>query len=246
MNSHRELFVAASADDLAREAAVRFVGFAAEAIRDRGRFAVALSGGSTPRRLYQLLTQAPYLQTIDWSRVHLFLADERFVPHTDADSTARLINETLMAGTSIPPQNFHAMPTEGGTPEVCALEYARTLDEFFGPANADMDLMLLGMGPDGHTASLFPGRPDQPGRVAVVHESPKPPPVRLTLTLNALCQARHVVFLVTGADKAPTIKAVFDSAQQGAEQLPAARVHGSDGKSAWLVDRDAAADLGLN
>lgn len=240
MNKGRELFVAASIDDLAREAARRLVELADDAIQSRGFFAVALSGGTTPRRLYQLLTQAPYRQAVDWSRVHLFFADERFVPHSDPDSTAKLVRETLLDGMPIPAENFKAMPTEGASPEVCASEYAKTLGTVLGSPTPVFDLVLLGMGPDGHTASLFPGHPDYSGSVAVVYESPKPPPVRLTLTLDTIRQARHVLFLVTGTDKAETLKAVFDSLPEDDKALPAARVMASDGSSVWLTDPEAA------
>lgn len=240
MNAGRELFVAGSPADLAREAARRLIELASDAIRERGRFAWALSGGSTPRRLYELLAQPPYLGAIDWSRVHLFFADERCVPHSDPDSTLRLVRETLLSGAPVPADHIHPMPTEGDTPEGCALAYAATLEDFFGQPEPAFDLVLLGMGPDGHTASLFPGHPDFPGQVAAVHDSPKPPPVRLTLTLNALRHARKVLFLVTGDDKADTLRAIFESSPDDAAALPAARVAAADGTSAWLVDPAAA------
>lgn len=241
MSAGRELFVAGCPNDLAREAARRVIELANAAIRERGRFAWVLSGGSTPRRLYELLAQPPYLGAIDWSRVHLFFADERYVPHTDPDSTLRLVRETLLSGAPVPADQIHPMPTEGGTPEDCAQAYAAQLEEFFGQPESAFDLVLLGMGPDGHTASLFPGRPDCPGQVAAVHDSPKPPPVRLTLTLKALRQARKVLFLVTGADKAKTLQSVFESSPDDAAALPAARVAAADGESAWLVDPAAGA-----
>ena len=240
MKPHRELFIAGSIDDLAREAAGRVVDSASRAIQMRGRFSMALSGGSTPRRLYQLLTQSPYRQAIDWSRVHLFFADERFVPHSDAESTVRLVRETLLEGVPVPAEHFHVMPTEPGSPEQCAALYAGELELFFGDTVPVFDLILLGMGPDGHTASLFPGRPDAVGIVAAVHDSPKPPPIRLTLTLAAIRAAREVLFLVTGADKAETLAQVFATDLTDEQALPAARVSASDGRSSWLVDPEAA------
>ena len=243
MSQPRELFIAGSPDDLARAAAGRLMEAAHEAIAARGRFSVALSGGSTPRRLYQLLTQPPWSQGIDWSRVHLFFADERFVPHDDPESTVRLVRETLLAGAPVPDANFHAMPTEGGAPEVCAARYEAGLREFFGAEEPALDVVLLGMGPDGHTASLFPGHPPAPGLVASVHDSPKPPPTRLTLTYSAIRAAREVWFLVTGADKAITLEQVFRSSPEDDQALPAARVHARDGRSLWLVDREAGAAL---
>lgn len=243
MSAGREWFVAASPDDLAREAARRFIEAARAAIKERGRFAVALSGGSTPRRLYELLALPPYRQSVEWTRVHLFFADERFVPPADSDSTERLVRETLLKGVTLPAENFHPMTTSGDAPEACAARYAANLAGFFQAPEPRFDLVLLGMGPDGHTASLFPGRPDEPGTVAAVHDSPKPPPVRLTLTLNAIRRARQVICLVTGADKAAALKAVHDSPPGAAGALPAARVTAADGRSAWLIDRAAAAQL---
>jgi 6-phosphogluconolactonase len=234
----RELFIAGTADDLAREAAGRFADAAGRAVADHGRFAVALSGGGTPRRLYTLLAQPPYVHAVDWSRVHVFFADERFVPPDDPDSNLLLARETLLDRVPIPPGNIHPMPTEGAGPEACAARYAETLEAFFAAPLPRFDLILLGMGPDGHTASLFPGRPDYPGSVAAVHGSPKFPPVRLTLTLDAINRASQVIFLATGADKAGPVRKVFEGG--AAASLPAARVEA--GRTVWLVDREAGAD----
>jgi 6-phosphogluconolactonase len=239
----KELFIAASADDLAREAAGRFVEAARVAIADHGRFAVALSGGSTPRRLYGLLAQPPYVHAVDWSRVHIFFADERFVPHDHPDSTMLLARETLLDRVAIPPENLFPMPTAGVTPEAGAEQYAASLKAFFGTDLPRFDLILLGMGPDGHTASLFPGFPDYAGSVAAVHGSPKPPPIRLTLTLDAINHAERILFLATGADKAEPLRAVFAEQAPGPESLPAARVAATTGHTAWLVDRDAGSTL---
>jgi len=240
MSVGRELFMAGNVDDLAREAAGRVVESAHRAIQARGRFSIALSGGGTPRRLYQLLTQPPYRLAIDWSRVHVFFADERFVPHAHPDSTVLLVRETLLQGVPLPAENFHAMPTESGTPEQCAACYAEELAAFFAGAVPALDLVLLGMGPDGHTASLFPGHPEATGLIAAVHDSPKPPPIRLTLTLETLRAAREVMFLVTGADKAETLAQVFKCGIDDPGALPAARVSAANGRSSWLVDPDAA------
>lgn len=239
----RELIVTLSPDDLAREAAGRLIELVSGAIARSGRASIALSGGSTPKRLYQLLTLPPYAMAIDWSKVHLFFADERFVPHDDADSTVRLVRETLLAGVRVPDTQFHTMPTSGGTPEACAKAYAKTLQHHFGSDDCTFDLTLLGMGPDGHTASLFPGFPIAEGLVAPVYDSPKPPPIRLTLTETTLRQSRAVWFLVTGADKADTLETVFASDPGDPGSLPAARIHDRDGKSLWLTDREAAAKM---
>ena len=236
----RELVVTLSPDDLARETAGRLIELIADAIRQRGRASIALSGGSTPKRLYQLLTQPPYALAIDWSKVHLFFADERFVPHDDPDSTVRLVRETLLTGVQVPEAHFHPMPTMGATPEDCAARYAQTLQSHFGSDDTAFDLSFLGMGPDGHTASLFPGFPVADGLVAAVYDSPKPPPIRLTLTYAALRNSRAIWFLVTGADKADPLEAVFGSDPHDEDALPAARIFDRSGQSVWLTDPEAA------
>ena len=236
----RELVVTLSPDDLAREAAGRLIELIADAIRQRGRASIALSGGSTPKRLYQLLTQPPYSLAIDWSKVHLFFADERFVPHDDPESTVRLVRETLLAGVSVPETQFHTMPTTGASPEACAAAYEALLKDHFGSDDTAFDLTFLGMGPDGHTASLFPGFPVAAGLVAPVYDSPKPPPVRLTLTYGALRNSRAIWFLVTGADKAERLEAAFASDPNDPSALPAAQIYDREGHSLWLTDPDAA------
>lgn len=236
----RELVVTLSPDDLAREAAGRLIELIADAIRQKGRASIALSGGSTPKRLYQLLTQPPYSVAIDWTKVHLFFADERFVPHDDPDSTVRLVRETLLCGVKVPESHFHTMRTTGASPELCAAEYEALLKNHFGSEDSAFDLTFLGMGPDGHTASLFPGFPVAEGLVAPVYDSPKPPPVRLTLTYGALRKSSAIWFLVTGADKAEPLESVFASDPHDVSALPAARIHDRQGHSLWLTDPDAA------
>jgi 6-phosphogluconolactonase len=213
-----------------------------DALAERGIARVALSGGSTPTRLYRRLAAPPFSKAIDWSKVHLYLADERFLPHDHPDSTTRLIRESLLSGIELPEDHFHPMPT-AGIPEDCARDYQRQLDAFFEPQGPGLDLALLGMGPDGHTASLFPGLPDLLSRVGAVHQSPKPPATRLSLSREALNSSRAIWFLITGADKAKTLKRVFDSDLNDPKALPAARIEALDHTSLWLTDPAAAAEL---
>jgi 6-phosphogluconolactonase len=239
----RELIVTQSPDDLAREAAGRLIEAIADAISRSGRASIALSGGSTPKRLYQLLTLPPYALAIDWSRVHLFFADERYVPHDDAESTVKLVRETLLAGIQIPEAQFHPMPTHDGNPEASAAAYTKTLLDHFGTEDTAFDVAFLGMGPDGHTASLFPGFPIAEGLVAPVFDSPKPPPTRLTLTYEALRCSKAIWYLVTGADKAVTLERIFASDPTDPSALPAAKVNDRQGNSLWLTDPEAAKQL---
>ncbi|MFM8331198.1 MAG: 6-phosphogluconolactonase [Candidatus Methylumidiphilus sp.] len=206
-----------------------------------GRFSLALSGGSTPQRLYRLLASAEWRGQIDWHRLHLFLADERFLPLDHADSNFHMLTETLLdplaaAGVAIPAANLHPMPTDGSV-EDSARRYEAELRQFFGAAPPRFDLIILGMGPDGHTASLFPGHVHAAGPwVLPVHDSPKPPPTRLSLSLQLINHARQVWFLVTGQDKAAALSALRSDSEP---VLPAGTVRPEPGELLWLVDQAA-------
>lgn len=205
-----------------------------------GRFAIALSGGSTPKPLYALLATPDISRQIPWDRVHVFWGDERFVPADHPDNNARMARETLLSHVPIPPANIHAMPTDG-EPEAAAAAYQRTLQDYYGastldPARPLFDVNLLGMGDDGHTASLFPGAPQLDETSAwVVAVRDQKPETRITLTYPALASARTVLFMVEGAAKQPALSRVF----AGDKALPAARVH-ADGELVWYLDRSAA------
>lgn len=191
-----------------------------------GIFAICLSGGSTPRRLYEHLAAPPFRDTFPWSRTHLFWGDERFVPHDDLSSDYRMVRQALLALIPIPEKNIHLIPTEGINIEAAASVYERELKSFYGatrldPARPIFDITLLGVGLDGHTASLFPGSPVLAERdrwvAAVV--GPKLD-ARITLTYPALESSRHVAFLIEGKDK----RAIFDRIRKGDRDLPAARL----------------------
>jgi 6-phosphogluconolactonase len=190
-------------------------------------FAVALSGGSTPRRLYQLLAGPPYRDNFPWSRTHWFWGDERFVPHDDALSNYRMVREVLFSRAPIPSINIHPIPTEGVGPEAAASDYERELKSFYGaerfnPARPLFDVTLLGLGPDGHTASLFPGTAVLAERdrwvAAVVGAKSE---TCITLTYPARESSQHAAFLVTGEDK----RVIFGRLRRGDDNMPAARLH---------------------
>jgi 6-phosphogluconolactonase len=218
-------------DDVPRAFSDTVVG--AFAARPGPRFALVLSGGPTARASYEVLAGS---DGIDWSVVDVYLGDERVVPPDDEDSNARLIREALLDRVG-PLGSFTPMPTEGPA-EDCAAAYQRTMSDLVtGPG---IDLIHLGMGPDGHTASLFPGAPTLdagPGVLVLATEDPagNNPHPRLTLTLPAINSARLAVFTVAGASKAAAIAALLRG-----EDLPAARVHA--GRTVWLVDGPARAD----
>jgi 6-phosphogluconolactonase len=244
-----EIIIVSDAAMLAFEAARRFVGIAASAVTRKGRFSVALAGGSTPAALHRLLASTPYREQVSWSNVLLYLGDERCVPPDDPRSNARMIRETLLEGLASAPAALRVPPVELPPPEAAAA-YARTLRRDFalqGNARPRFDLILLGIGDDGHTASLFPGMPalDEKHRLAVATDVPahvRPFVPRITLTLPVLNAAEHVMFLVAGASKAPAVAAIL-SGPEPENPLPARRVQARAGRVTWLLDRAAAAEL---
>jgi 6-phosphogluconolactonase len=206
-------------------------------------FAVALSGGSTPKPLYKCLAEPPYRDRFPWPRTHWFWGDERFVPHDSVRSNFRMANEALLSHVPIPPSNIHPIPTQGPDPAAAASEYERTLKTFYGtdrldPARPLFDINLLGLGDDGHTASLFPGSPVLTERerwaAAVIGAKPEE---RITLTYPALESSRYVAFLVAGEEK----QAVFARLRRGDEALPATHVHPTG--TLWMFADAAAAGM---
>jgi 6-phosphogluconolactonase len=197
-----------------------------EATAKQGAFAIALSGGSTPRQLYRCLAEPPCLGAFPWQRTHWFWSDERFVPHDDERSNYRMAKDALLSRVPVPPGNIHPMPTEGVAPKNAAADYARSLASFYGSEHLDssrplFDVTLLGLGPDGHTASLFPGSPALDERAAWIAAVTGPgAEPRLTLTLPALNSARHAVFLVAGEEK----RAMVRRLRAGDATVPAAHV----------------------
>jgi 6-phosphogluconolactonase len=240
-----ELKVYRNADQLAERAAARIALAAAESIRHRGRFTLVLAGGSTPRKAYGLLAQGEGETNIDWSRTLLFFGDERHVPHDDPRSNYRMAHESLLAVAPIASDQVLPIETDAPTAEQCAEQYAAALVTFFALPPGGMptfDLVLLGLGDDGHTASLFPGAQALTVTDKIATWSPPgtlPPPVdRITLTYPALNAARHAMFLVSGANKAQALRDVLAGAAKS--ERPAAGIRPSEGKLTWLVDESAA------
>ncbi len=201
---------------------------------------VVLSGGTTPRRVYELLG-AQYRDQVPWKSVCLFWGDERYVPQIDPSSNYRVVQETLLSRVPIPSENVYPMPTRYQDPGEGARRYEETLRTRFSSAWPRFDLMLLGLGVDGHTASLFPRSPllAEASRWVAVARAPVEPPVRMTLTLPVLNHARNVFFLVSGAEKASALcQAVADPPDPAA--CPASAVRPPDGTVIWWVDQQAA------
>jgi 6-phosphogluconolactonase len=204
-------------------------------------FAVGLSGGSTPRRLYETLAAPDIASRFPWTRAHWFWGDERFVPHDHPDSNYRMARDAFLSRVPVPDSNIHAVPTEGLSPDQAATAYEMTLRRFYGADElaADrplFDVTLLGIGEDGHTASLFPGQPALQERrrwtVAVVGAKAEP---RITLTYPALDSSRDLAFVVTGREK----RGAVARAQRGDRAIPAAAVR-PVGRLHWFMDRAAA------
>ncbi len=241
-----ELIICRNAEELHCKAAERFVSLAQPAARDRDRFTVALSGGSTPKGLYSLLATADYRGQVQWSHVHLFWGDERCVPPDHPESNYRMAQESLLSKINIPESNVHRMAGEK-EPATAAMEYEAELKKFFrlsGGALPRFDLILLGLGEDGHTASLFPGSDalaDTEHLVVAVHIE-KLKSHRLTLTLPVLNNAAQILFLVAGESKSAILKDVL-RANPLSSNLPAAKVQPVNGQLAWIVTQDAAAGL---
>ena len=239
-----EIRVFKDAEEVARAAAICFVDIAVGSISARGRFSVALAGGSTPRRAYELLASEEHRDRIAWSKVHIFFGDERCVPPTHADSNYRMADEAMISLLPIPSQNVHRMVGEGDAIANASL-YEDDLQTFFdGAPWPGFDLVLLGMGDDGHTASLFPGTRALSERTAwvVANWVEKLSTYRITLTPPAINHAANIIFLVSGVGKDERLPEVLRGARDP-QRLPSQLIQPVAGTLLWLVDKAAAGRL---
>ncbi len=230
------------ADLLSRAAADLLEREALAAVDARGRFSLVLSGGSTPRRLFTLLAE-DYRSRIPWQDTHVYWSDERFVPPDHPDSNVGSATESLLSHVQIPPAQIHRILTDLASPAAAATAYEALLRRHFPGDAPTFDLVLLGMGPDGHTASLFPGRSLASDHwvEAVTGPEYRPPRERITLSLKAINGARTIAFLVTGKEKHGALRAVID-APESHPDLPAAHIR-PRGRVEWFVDRQAHASV---
>lgn len=253
--THRapEVWIGEDAGTLAREGARRVAEAARRAIAARGRFVLALCGGNTPRRLYRVLAAEEH--GVDWGRVIVLFGDERLVPWEHPDSNFLMARETLLDHVPLPRQNIHPMPTEL-PPADAAAAYERVIREVLDARDPRLDLVLLGMGPDGHTASIFPGSPllseaeggrrgatfGQATLCVAVTDAPKPPARRLTMTPYLINHARQVLVVVAGEDKVAAVSAALESDAEPGE-IPIRVISPEGGILTYLVDRRAARAL---
>ena len=239
-----EIRIFKNLENLSKEAANLFLEKSTDSIAERGRFLVALNGGSTPARLFQLLG-SEYKEKVDWKKVHVFWGDERCVPPDDPGSSYGQARDLLLSHVSIPEVNIHRVEGEL-TPAEASKEYATTLKEFASlPLEFPrFDLVYLGMGEDGHTASLFPGSPTEVTEpvLSVTAQYQERPANRVTLTPVVFNQARAVAFMATGEKKAVTLAEVLGD-RFNPEKYPVQRINPKHGELIWLVDEEAASKL---
>lgn len=239
----------ADGEAIAQEAAREFVAVAREAIAARGRFTVALAGGSTPKRMYELLAEPPLREQVDWARIEFFFGDERCVGQDHPESNYGLAWKTLLSKLTLSPDRIHRVPADRADREAASHDYQAEIAKVFGvDPNGEppaFDLVFLGMGPDGHTASLFPHTPvlgETRRWVAPTHVAKMPTKDRLTLTTTILNRAREIRFAAGGADKAAALKQVLEGTRNP-EEYPSQLIQPGSGRLVWLVDRAAAQQL---
>ena len=242
--SNRRVEVLPDLEALSRRAAAIFVAASGDSIAAKKRFTVALSGGSTPRRLYTLLGSEGYRNRVGWEHVHFFWADERCVPREDEASNFKAGFDALLSRVAPPEQNVHRIKGEEA-PDRAARDYEEEIRRFFGPGWPVFDLIILGVVEDGHTASLFPGSKsiDETARLAIPVYLEKPGKNRVTLTLPVLNNADQILFLVAGPSKAAVLSGIFGEKEKK-KRLPVELINPARGNMVWLIDREAAGKPG--
>jgi 6-phosphogluconolactonase len=243
-----EIDVARHGEEWAQKAAAFLLTISEQAIESSGRCVITLSGGSTPRTLYRTIRSPEWNARFDWSRIVFLFGDERCVAPEDPDSNFGMAQRELFQPLNLPRDGVHRMKGEDPDPTRAAEEYEHTLRDVMGcpaPAVPRLDLVLLGLGDDGHTASLFPGTAalQERSKLVTVGHAPTGIMRRLTLTLGVLNRAAVVLFVVTGAGKAEMVRRVIESQSEADHALPAARVSPESGRLVWILDQTAAQRL---
>jgi 6-phosphogluconolactonase len=246
VKSAAEIRTFSTPQELFHAAAEEVIETATRSIAERDRFTIALSGGSTPKSLYSLIA-ANASGSLPWAKIYFFFGDERHVPPTDAESNYHMARETILSKIPVPPANIFPIPAENPEASAAAGIYEQTLQKFFGLKPGEFprfDLILLGLGPDGHTASLFPETAalKENSHLVVANWVEKLHTHRITLTLPVLNAARAILFLVSGSDKASALHEVLEGSAP-AEKYPSKLVQPNNGRLIWLIDRAAASEL---
>ena len=244
MPSKPEIIITDDPSELAETAANIFTSTAKACVTKKNLFTVAISGGSTPRGMHKLLAEEPFRSDIQWNKTHIFWVDERCVPVDDPESNFGLAKKDFLERIPIPLEQIHPMAGEFA-PEEGAKKYQEEMERVFQIQEEDFptfDLIFLGMGNDGHTASLFPGAKSSraPDRWVIAVKGGNPNVYRLTLTYDVLNRARRVCFMVSGKEKAPIVKTVLENKDA---RLPAQKIQPVQGELTWLLDREAASLL---
>ncbi|HEY9786095.1 MAG TPA: 6-phosphogluconolactonase [Candidatus Obscuribacterales bacterium] len=244
----RQLSIFDSVDDLVDVTIERFIWLSEEAIKRRGRFTVALSGGHTPKVIYERLASPEVAQRIEWSKVYFFMGDERCVPDDSEDNNFRMARLSMLSKLKIPHENLFPTQGQDKDPAQSALDYENTIRKFFGVKEGDwpaFDLMFMGLGPDGHTASLFPNTAalSEMRRLVVANYVERLKSWRITMTLPLINRSRHIIFVVSGSEKADVLADILSSDEV---KYPSQLVRPHEGELEWFVDREAAAKTNLS
>lgn len=241
------ILVSRSSEQAYTDAAEFILRCAEQAIAKKGAFTIALSGGSTPKRLYELLASSAWRDRIPWGKIQFFWGDERYVPPTDSSSNYRMTNEAMLAKVNVPAECIHRVPTELEPPEAAAEVYEDEVKRVVPPGAGGLpqfDLVLLGLGTNGHVASLFPFQPalHEKSKLVISEYIEEVKMTRISLTFPVINSATDILFLSLGPDKASVLKEVL-TGKRDPERLPAQYVHAEHGKATWLLDPPAAAGL---
>ncbi len=239
-----QLHIFKNAETVAREAAHFIVHRIREVLNKQDRFTICLSGGSTPRRLHELLAEEPLSSQVDWNRLHIFWGDERYVPLDDERNNARMAFDTLLNKVSVPAEQIHIMRTDYSNPAAAADEYSRILHQYFDNQPHSFDLLLLGMGDDAHTLSLFPNTEviNENSRWCTSFFLEQQDMFRVTITRPVANESACILYLTTGTGKATALAKVLEGPRD-IMQYPAQSVQSVNGTTIWMVDEAAAAGL---
>lgn len=242
-SNHAQLHIYSTSDEVLQHLADYFVASATKAVADHGRFSVALSGGNSPKKLYELLASPAYREQVAWDKVFFFFGDERYVPHTDPDSNYLMAKTAFLEPLRIPLAQIFAFDTTLA-PAEAAQQYTQAIQKFFAPDSPSFDLILMGLGDDAHTASLFPGTSVLQEQAAIAKEVfvEEKQVYRLTMTAPLLNQGKAFAFLVQGENKAAAVQHVL-SGEQNPQVFPAQLIAPASGELHWFLDKAAASQL---